>query len=312
MRASDLHVVYAHFNPARWARLPQQRAAFEAAMLDSGVSLTSVEVSYGERPWELEDSAHVNRIRLRGRSILFIKECALNAAVARLPEARYFCFADGDIEFRKPSWAMDALHALQQHDVIQPWSDAYDLGPKDEHVQAHKSFCRVWWQDQPVVPSGARFWKSDGGPYDYAHSGFAWCWTRQALEWVGGLIDTGVLGHGDHHMALALVGLAEKSFDGRATEGYRRPVLEWQARALRHVNRNLGFVWGTIEHSHHGPKSARGYVSRWDIAAKHRFDPASDLKRNSCGLWELAGNKPELAHAMERYFHSRLEDANVI
>ena len=31
--------------------------------------------------------------------------------------------------FRRDDWAMATLHALQHYDVVQPWSDAYDLGP---------------------------------------------------------------------------------------------------------------------------------------------------------------------------------------
>jgi hypothetical protein len=64
---------------------------------------------------------------------------------------------------------------------------------------------------KPVVPKGTKFWSSNGGPYDYPHSGFAWCWVREVLDKIGGLFELGGMGSRDHHMALGLAGLAEYS-----------------------------------------------------------------------------------------------------
>ena len=49
-------------------------------------------------------------------------------------------------------------------------------------------------------------------------------------------------------------------------------------------------------------------MSRWDILKKHGFDPVTDLKRNTSGILELAGNKPELRRDIMAYFSSRDED----
>ena len=83
-------------------------------------------------------------------------------------------------------------------------------------------------------------------------------------------------------------------------------------RDRRHIAGNIGHVPGTIEHSWHGSKAARGYQSRWGILTKHQFDPVADLKRNVWGVPELAGNKPELRRDLDRYFRSRNEDANCV
>lgn len=311
MRRDLLHVIAVYSNPIRWESRLAVHKKFEEGMLDQGVKLTTVECAFGERPYELNDHDHINRVRVRTRSTVWNKENLQNIGLRHLPEdAKYIGMIDADLTFRKPHWASEAVHALQHYHVIQPWEHCYDLGPNSEHLQTHDSFLKLWWHGFPVAREGKNWWTWEKGPYRYAHCGFAWCYTRQALEWLGGLIETGALGAGDHHMAHALVGKAHLSLPGHVTDGYRAPILQWQERALRHINFKLGFIPGTIEHSFHGRKEDRKYVDRWSIIQKHKFDPILDLKRNLHGVVELAGNKPELSHDLDKYFRQRNEDSN--
>jgi hypothetical protein len=155
------------------------------------------------------------------------------------------------------------------------------------------------------MPSGA-------AGYTFAHPGYAWAATRQALEWTGGLIETAPLGAADHHMALALIGRVRESVPSGVSDGYIGPLLAWQARASQHIAGNISYVPGTIEHSWHGSKNKRAYVDRWNILTRNGFDPSVDLKKNIWGVYELAGNKPRLAHDIDRYFRSRDEDSNTL
>lgn len=312
MRSDLLYVVAAIANPIRWeSRIRLAREAIEEWLAD-GAHVTLVECAYGERPYELADVKGLHHVPVRARTLAWNKECLLNIGIARLPpQAKYIATLDADIHFRKRSWAAETVHALQLYPAVQPWSDCYDLGPNDEHLQSHKSFCRLYAEGKPVVATAPKFWKFDGGPYDYSHSGYAWAWTRQALDEIGGLFELGAVGSGDHHMALGLIGAAERSMPDGANAIYRNAVLRWQARAVLHVNRKLGFVPVTIEHAFHGAKRSRGYVSRWDMFVEHAFNPEEDLKRNSYGVLEFAGNKPALEQAFERYLRSREEDGNL-
>lgn len=311
MRAELLHVVAVYSNPIRWDNRLRLHTDFEQHMLDSGVNLTTVECAYGERPFQLADRTGVNRVRVRARTIVWNKECLLNIGISRLPEDwKYVGTFDADISFRKPGWAAEAVHALQHYNVIQPWSDCYDLGPDDDHLAVYRSFARQWWNGKPVAKEGPCWWDWEGGPYKYGHSGYAWCWTRQAIEWLGGMLEIAALGAGDHHMALCLVGKAQYSLPGFVSAAYTRHVMEWQDRARRHINGSIGFVPGTIEHGWHGRKEDRKYVNRWEIIKRHQFDPDRDLKRNSYGVLELAGNKPGLTLDLDRYFRQRNEDLN--
>jgi hypothetical protein len=92
------------------------------------------------------------------------KENLLNIGVHRTPEAQYIAWIDADIIFRRPDWPMATLLALQHYDVVQPWSDAYDLGPNDEHIAHHRSFCRQFFHRQPVRPTGPAIGMATAGP----------------------------------------------------------------------------------------------------------------------------------------------------
>ena len=301
MRADLLHVVTAVANPLRWQSRVRLYRDFERHMLASGVDLTVVECAYGDRRHMLAGTPGVRHVGVRAKTMIWTKENLLNIGIARLPDsAKYVAWIDADLRFRRAAWASETVHALQLYDVVQPWSDCYDLGPNDEHVQAHRGFCRQWRDGRPI-----------GSPYaTFAHPGYAWAATRQALEWVGGLIETAALGAGDHHMALALIGRVEDSIPGTLGDAYRRPLLAWQARAGRHIAGNIGAVDGTIEHAWHGAKARRRYIERWDVLARHDFDPEQDLRRNTWGVLELAGNKPALRRDVDAYFRQRDEDAN--
>jgi len=315
MRADLLHIVTAVANPIRWkSRIALARAAIAGWLEEPNVAVTLVECAYGGRGYDLADlaGARVTHVPVRATTLAWNKENLLNIGVSRLPaDAAFIGAFDADIAFRKAGWANEVIAALDLYPVVQPWRTAYDLGPNDDHLQTHTSFASLWHGGKPVVTAGPKFWKFQGGPYDYSHSGYAWGWQRRALDLIGGLFEDAGMGSGDHVMALALVGAAEKSFPGRVADAYRKAVMTWQGRALTHVNLKLGFVPGTIEQSWHGSKAPRQYVDRWDMFLEHGFDPSTDLKRNTFGVVEFAGNKPALEQAFDRYLRSREEDGNL-
>ncbi len=122
------------------------------------------------------------------------------------------------------------------------------------------------------------------------------------------ILETGVLGAGDHHMMGALIGRAHLTVPAKIHKNYRKQVLDWQERAREVVNGDLGYVNGTILHYFHGAKSNRRYVSRWDILVVHQFDPEKDVYRNCHGVLELEDDKPALRDAIRTYFRQRDED----
>ena len=311
-----LDIVTVVANPIRWeSRIRLARGAILDWLREPNVRVTLVESAYGGRAHELADLAsnpRVNYVPVRNHTMVWNKESLMNIGISRLPhDARFIGTFDADVHWRKPGWAAEIEHALHLHPVVQCWSTAYDLGPNDEHIQTHTSFGRLYREGKPVVTKGGKFWKFDGGAYEYAHPGYAWGWTREILDRIGGLFDQGGMGSSDHHMALAIVGQVEKSIPAGTHPNYLAALKIWESRALTHINKNIGFLHGTIEHRFHGSKQARSYIGRWDMFVNHGFDPVSDLKRNSFGVLEFAGNKPDLEREWHQYLANRQEDANI-
>jgi hypothetical protein len=297
------------------SRIALARRAIANWLDEPNVRITLVECAYGSRGYELADlaSVGVRHIPVRARTLVWNKESLCNLGTAHLPgDAENVCMFDADILFRQPGWAAQIIHALALYPVIQPWASCYDLGPNDELMAVHKSFASVYHSGSPVAPNSDKWWKGDGGPYDYPHSGYAWSYTRDVLDRIGGLFEQGGMGSGDHHMALALAGKADWSIPGEIQNSYRAAIKQWESRALAHVNGKIGFLPLTIEHLWHGPKKARNYLGRWAMFIEHDFDPVTDIKRNSYGVIEFSGNKPDLERAFDRYLRARNEDSNTL
>ncbi len=313
-----LHIVTAVNNPLLWhSRYRLARAAILDWLKEPNVHVTVVETAHGAREHCLSDlareTARVKHIGVYAKTVAWSKECCINLGIHSLPhDARYIGTFDADVHWRMAGWAGQIVHALNLYPVVQPWQTCYDLGPDDEHLKAHQGFAFTYLNGFPVFKKDIAKWNYYGGKYGYPHPGFAWAWTRGALDGTGGLFELGGMGSGDHHMALALVGLADRSLPEGCGPEYREAVALWQTRAIRTVNCKIGYAPLTIEHKWHGDKTRRGYISRWVCFVKHGFNPLADLRRNSFGVLEFDGNKPELEREFDCYLRSRQEDANII
>lgn len=319
MRADMLHVITCIYNPIRWETRIRHYRNFRAHMLASGVKLTVVECALGQRPHELADeSPHVEHIAVRADTLTWNKENLLNIGVQRSKfRTPYLAFVDADVEFRNPKWASDTVHQLQQYAVVQPWSEALDLGPNGEpmlikgfHVQT--SFGKVWHETgeikaKPNVSGSPQY----ASGWAYPHPGYALAIRRDVLNNLGGLIEVSGLGAGDHQMMMAFVGNIEHSVHGQTHTNYQNMVRAWGERAYRHVQGNVSYTQGTLEHWFHGEKSKRRYQERWQILIDEGFDPITDVRKNLDGVLELAPGKPRLRHKFDQYFRQRMEDANV-
>lgn len=140
------------------------------------------------------------------------------------------------------------------------------------------------------------------------HTGFAISFRREVLDGMGGLLEVGALGSGDHHMFSCMVGKGGDTCNRKLHPNYRAAVLDWQRKADRVIQGDLGHVPGTIMHNWHGPKAKRKYHTRWEILVRHQFDPTVDTTKNAQGVLELTTDKIGLRDDIRRYFLQRSED----
>lgn len=245
MRSDLLHVVGVLNNPYRWQARIRNFRAWEDAMLDAGVKLTTGELAYGDRPFELPDREGVTRVRFRSRHVLWHKENLGNRTVQQLPaDARYVALIDTDITFARRDWAAETVHILQLHPIAQISSELVMLGPRHEHLShgpslvelhhrrlttdhpgmgrngngnGHRTALVAMMAAEPREQSEGYYAAiRRGGDEQLASSadrpawlngypGGAWAYRREAFDAIGGLLDCCIAGAGDHHMAYALL-----------------------------------------------------------------------------------------------------------
>lgn len=297
---SPLYVVTAISNPWRYRSRYELYEKFAKSVADAGAILFTIEIAFGARPFEITDPSNPRHIQLRTDSEIWHKENLMNLGVERLPQNwEYVAFIDADILFARQDWVTETLNLLQHYDVIQMFSVALDLDPKEEPFQKHVGF----------VYSYRHGLSADRKNYTQMHPGFAWAMRRTAFNDLGGLIDIAVLGSADRHMAMGYIGQIERSFNKKLHKNYKRALLLWQERAEKYIRRNIGFMPGAILHYWHGKKRNRFYNSRWNILIDNQFDPEMDLKEDWQGLWQLTDRNIKLRDDIRNYFASRAEDS---
>lgn len=324
MSPDKLYVVCALSNPLRFKSRWALYERFIAHMMKSGVHLTTVELTYGERHSEalpINDRVcekHIDThdpnhtiIRLTSKDQIWSKENLLSIGASLLPECwKYVAFLDSDIEFMHPNWAANIVEQLQHYDIVQPWSHAVDLDSKFQMIQPFKPATSFFYAHHHNL-------ESSSGRYDDHnwHTGYGLCFTKKAFQQLG-LIQICALGSGDRSMCTALIGKAHLSYHKDVTESYKQHILAWQDLADAYIQGNVGFCEGLIVHGFHGPKVNRGYQSRWSILVKNKYDPVTDIKFDMTqhGLMEFSHFKTErmrsLRDDIRRYFLSRREDDN--
>ena len=265
---------------------------------EGNMKLMTIELQNGNRPF-LTDSS----IKLRTNSIVWSKENLINVVVNHLPDDwKYMAWVDSDIEFQNKNWVNDTINELEIYKVVQLFSHAIDMGPKKETLHVHIGFAYQY-------KNGEEWKEAKYG--SFFHPGYAWAMTRDAYDAVGGLMDFPILGSADHHMALAFIGLVEKSLNHQLQPNYKMLCKLFQTRCEKYIKRSISFIPGTIVHYYHGDKVDRKYKDRWKILIDNKFDPILDLKKDSRNLWVLEDDRIKLRDDIIDYFRRRNEDRKI-
>lgn len=339
-----LYVVTPIFNPQRYRTRWKNFLKYKKHVLDSGAHLVLIECAFGNRAFVLPETDHPNLHIVQVRTIqeIWLKEALINRAVVELnrinPDWKYMATVDGDLLFAREDWVGETLQLLQRYPVIQMYSEIINLSPDHEILNSGLSFMEGWKRGIPFKSNGKMvqdetFFKrhhhephrhkhhhNPNPPYDSIGTenqqkngwcgspGGAWAYTRTAFRQLGGLIDYAILGSADYHMATALFGFLDTSTHGGYHEGYLQQMKEWEKRAIKYINRNVGYMHGSVMHTFHGQSKYRGYGERWKILVKHQFNPLTDLFRDENGLPQLIEEKWQLRDDITSNFLTRNED----
>ena len=294
-----LYVISVISNPNRYNRRYQLFNEFVERMSQNPrVKLYTTELQTGNRPFATNAT-----FKIRNTDILWHKENLLNYTAERLPpNAKYIAWIDSDLEFQNKHWAEETIEALQIYNVVQPWRQAIDMGPKGECMQMHQSFCYLWHKY-------GQSYKHPNKDYHYYHPGYAWAFRREVWSRIGGMMDFGIVGAGDHHMAMCFIGRGKHSVPKKAHKCYIQRVLAFESLCEKYIEHNIGYVEGIVHHFWHGKKKDRRYQDRWSVILDNDFNPDTDISYDINRILQLNGNKPRLRDDLRNYFNARNEDS---
>lgn len=286
-----LATVCCHFNPCHYRRRVANYAEFRRGIERQGVQLLTVELAFGEDPFELTGG---DIVRLRGGDVLWQKERLLQHGISLLlPEGHdAIAWLDTDIRFHDDAWMESVVRALDHDDVVQ----CYDL------VYRHDSDGD--WTLPGIV--SARHLDSL-----HATQGYAWAARREWLQ-AYGLYQHAIVGGADMILDAACQfssgaprdTLETLSAFRHTSLAFRDHVFRWAAR-LRPTG--VGYARNTIETMPHGARADRAYGERNRLIAD--FDPDRDVRIGAHGALEWSSDRPELHLGLRRYFESRREDS---
>ena len=298
-----LYVILPYFNYCKYKRRYELFVQFVKSMKDyPNVRVVITEGAVEGEEYQLPRLDCFLHIRNIIPSQLWIKENLINIAVYQLPaDWKYMAWIDADLTFTDPYWVDRTIQSLQEYDVVQLFNECANLGPNGEVLKIDKSFGYMYRK------SGKPYHKTSR--YGFWHPGYAWACTRSAYEKMGGLIEFGILGSGDRHMALALIGLADYSYPGTIHSNYKALLHIFQDKC---ISLRLGYVHGKILHHFHGSIADRKYVERWNILVHLQYDPLTDIYKNNKGVLALTMSGKRLENALKQYFVTRKEDGTKV
>jgi hypothetical protein len=302
-----LFVVLPYFNYCRYQRRLQLFTEFVQRYVGSGsgkLKLVVVEGTIKGEAFQLPSLPGVFlHIKVELPDQVWIKENLINLGVKHLPSGwRYMAWIDADITFLNLGWVNETIRVLGvgKAGVAQLFQTAINMGPEEEAMKIDHSFCYMALKSNRPYHKNAK--------YGFWHPGFAWAMTRETYERIGGLLDCAILGSGDRHMALSLIGKGAWSYHGGVTEGYKEKVRLFEEKLL---GVKFDYVPGTVLHHFHGSLKDRQYVDRWLILVRHKYDPFKDIYYDRNGLLKLNGEGRRMQEEIRGYFMGRREDGKI-
>lgn len=316
---SPLWAITSYFNPLGWRRRPDNYRVF-AQHLRRQLPLATIEWSI-DGNFELGAQDADLLVQVQGGDLMWQKERLLNLLVPQLPSAcTAVAWVDADVLLERADWPEAALQALQQHAVVQLFSDVRHLGPlpmasllSDGPGDALSLLDRVGLVS--MIPPGtvdkAAWFLARPPPMTPAEElspGFGWAASRDWLRHFP-LFDAWVIGGGDSAYCHALLGSTERVVQRHSLGPAQCDAYLPRAERMKQAaGGRIGFISGRISTLWHGELESRSYIERHKILARHGFDPSRSISLAESGVWQWTDEGRVAAGGVREYLLSRRED----
>lgn len=290
--------VTCYFNPHAGRARRRCYETFARQFPRIGLELFTAEGSVDDR-WEVSDGSNVWRFDLDPNAHLFCKENLLNLIIARLPD-RFdrVAWIDGDVVLLSHDYADQLSTALDQHTVVQGFSELRYLNPDGTSETGwRRSLASVNVKDNTRLA----YEKS-------SYPGLVWAASRELLTAVGGLYDRVVTGGGDNAWVAAVYGARDVAYMENWSPRMKADVLRYGERVAPLVP-SVGCVPVRGLHLFHGHLKNRQYTERNRMLRRIDFDPQRHLEYAPNGTLRWSAAAPAaLRNAVRAYIHGRKED----
>jgi hypothetical protein len=301
----DLAAVCCYFNACHYKVRFSNYKIFRRGVVRTGIRLLTVELAFGDDPFELSGFPDVLQLRTAKENIMWQKERLLNIGIKKLIAEGYkkIVWLDADAVFEDDNWVKDLSKKLDKYPLVQVFKGIEREEEKKGKKEYSYSSASYYKNTKKITGKEAR-------------PGLGWAAWSSILENIP-LYDAAVVTtdndvlnlYGSFRDGNILTAIREKyEYFNHATLPYLFYYMKWAKEWSRLIDNRIGYINQKASVLYHGAFKNRQHGERYAVYRKFNFDPEKDIKIGESGAWEWTSNKPGLHKEVRDYFFSRNED----
>lgn len=309
--------ITAFFNPAGYQNKYENYLKFRESSSNQGLKLCTVELAFGNRPFEMKknDADILLQLRTDKKNSLWQKERLLNIGFKNLPiDCDKISWLDCDILFENDDWLNETIKLLEKYIVVQPYSFVSRLNMGESNIENADTLPFGDKDGQIIHSMGygvSHLGKDSLSNYmKHGHTGYAWSSRKEVFDKYG-FYDSLIIGAGDLFMSNAFFNNHSAYIDKLPPDKLRKDYIAWAKKLYNKVKGSVYYSTGLLQHLWHGDYKDRFYMNRYDTYKVYDFDPKKDIKKDINDVWEWSSGKVKLHADIRRYFIIRREDKSL-
>ncbi|MDQ3076897.1 MAG: hypothetical protein M3Q63_02490 [bacterium] len=301
------------FNPEHYNNKHSNYRVFREHSKRQGLNLVTVELAFGNAPFELTQKDADILIQIRGtqKNILWQKERLLHIALSYVPlTCTKIVWLDCDLIFKNDAWIKETSEKLDVFFAVQPFEASVRLKKGLQSIDENTiQFGFLPHQKKYSSAYYKAYFKENDVNFAQSNPGYAWAMRRDKIEKIG-FYENMIVGGADVVMVEGIIGInVENHFNLNVK--MKEDMSNWIQRSQKELQGNVTYTSGTVLHLWHGSSMNRRYRDRYTILSAYDFDPCQDITIDSQHLLQWATNKPNLHKEVTRYFKLRDEEGAI-